>query len=104
LRWGWFDAERVRTLARGDAVLVMDRGSGRWLTLLGDVAPLLPLLAAPDRALTSAVGERVRSRKCRAVNLGQVADAKSGAREAQRDGHRGRCRRRLDFSVGSRCS
>ncbi|MBH5338470.1 SPASM domain-containing protein [Streptomyces pactum] len=45
-----FDAGRVRALRRGDHLLVMDRVSGRWVTVDAPTGQLLPLVAsAPHR-------------------------------------------------------
>ena len=57
LRRGTFDVSRLRILPRGEHLLVMDRVSGRWLTLPQSLEPLLPLLGArlldvPDRYRT----------------------------------------------------
>ncbi|MFD9123358.1 radical SAM protein [Kitasatospora sp. NPDC059571] len=46
-----FDADRVRALPRGDNLLVMDRVSGRWVTVDGATGGLLPLVASPSHRL-----------------------------------------------------
>jgi uncharacterized protein len=50
-----FDPARVRFLERGSHTLVMDRVSGRWLTVQASAAPLLPLLATPPDRLPDTV-------------------------------------------------
>lgn len=46
-----FDASRVRALQRGDYLLVMDRVSGRWVTIDTPTGKLLPLVASPVNRL-----------------------------------------------------
>lgn len=53
------DLARLRVLPRGERLLVMDRVSGRWLTLDGGFADLLPLLGARARDLPEALRPRV---------------------------------------------
>jgi uncharacterized protein len=59
LRHGGFDASRVRVLQRGDALLIIDRVSGRWLTIEHDWEPLLAFLGAAPRNLPPKVREPV---------------------------------------------
>ncbi|WP_193776786.1 radical SAM protein [Streptomyces sp. E2N166] len=46
LHRGRFDPSRVRALPRGDYLLVMDRLSGRWVTIDAPTGELLPLVAS----------------------------------------------------------
>jgi uncharacterized protein len=62
LRRGAFDASRVRALPRGDDYwLVIDRVSGRWLTLETQFMPLLSLIGARPPELPPHVREQVAS-------------------------------------------
>lgn len=58
-----FDASRIRTQERGDALLVMDRISGAWLTLDARLAPILPLVAASSSDLPEQLQARVAELK-----------------------------------------
>ncbi|MFJ6757067.1 MULTISPECIES: radical SAM protein [unclassified Streptomyces] len=50
-----FDASRVRALPRGDYLLVMDRVSGRWMTVDTPTGQLLPLVASSPHQLPQQV-------------------------------------------------
>lgn len=58
-----FDHGRIRTLERGDSVLVMDRVSGAWLMVDTELAPLLPLIPADTDDVPAALRERVGALK-----------------------------------------
>ena len=73
-----FDASRVRVRECGDALLVMDRVSGAWLTLDASLSPFLPLVGSDLSDIPESLRERVG--KLRSVLL----DHKVGLRRSER--------------------